>query len=374
MRHLLPLFAVLIVSAAVGGGCRVPIRAEAELGDMSCEDNSLRVTVNTWTLAANPFSGPKRERFNQYLLTYKTPPNTEQPQYCLTRQLPSSSDLDADTANQVVIAPSGRSAVRISNEHFVIINKKGYATASLDVLRADPESGRWTIARTYSKRPFLLSPSANHLVIYENGRARAIDLQALRDIDVPRLNELFDAAGASWVSDLKDPSYSADWPPDFLGLTDDFDYASADRGEVYSHTLFEHSTGRKTDLFSCVQPAGDTRSFDLLMVRRAPGGWRYLCQTDQGRTLAVLDDQLRVLATAPEIFRSPLNRNLIEWQWNADAGVIVLYQRCAPIADHPITARIWRYAGASPSTKDVQLDLNTRFRLSDYSYVPAEKK
>ena len=354
------------------GGCYIPVEPQMELHSVSLEGDRLRIIVDTSTIAVNPLRGDRNQNFHQYLLTYKLAANSDRADFLDSHELPRLRGAPHDGIGPVVLARSGLRAVRARELDTAVVNGKAYSTGKLDLLELDPSTGQWRILRhlTTQSKPFLLSPSATKLVVYD-GSPRAIDLQTMFEVPVPGVNETFAAAGESWISEIYLPSYSSDLP-DYLGLTDNFDYGSAKGGALYSQTLFERLSGR-TIIPGSTRPVGSNALVHIMQVRQAQReSWIFLCATEpQG--FAVLDDHYRLVAQLPATSADGLpGMRLTQFQWNPDDGSVVFFKRNERIADGSILVSLWRYGRRSNMIENVRLDLQQHFRESGHRYEPLE--
>src|SRR5690242_9078489 len=102
-----------VICLVCGAGCRVAIRPEAGLQQVSLAGNTIRAVVTTWTLAANPISGPKEEDLHQYLLTYELAENSDRAAFLGLHELPRLRGAPYDGIGELIVAPSGLRAVRV---------------------------------------------------------------------------------------------------------------------------------------------------------------------------------------------------------------------------------------------------------------------
>jgi hypothetical protein len=275
---------------------------------------------------------------------------------------------------EFVVSDTGDHLVRVVDPVTAVVEGRAYAAATVQLLTFDRQAGRYVTARTWPRGPFLLSPSGRRLVVLEGPRRQAVayDLPAARPVEVDGLGDLFAAAGSAWAdSPDPPPPRGVDEPPDYAGLTDQFDYGSADGGVIYAGFTYARATRQRQPIPRRLPP--DEGQLPLLaqQVRQAGGRWTYLYDQviDGEPRRLILDHAFRVVAHLP-----PQADRLGVDDWNAAEGIVLLRGDLPRFALTRVPFVIWRYGSAEPSVVQFHLDFEGPFRLEVDRFVLREAR
>jgi hypothetical protein len=271
---LLALSAIACLSGCAGlqGDPLMIVRTASVSGD------ELRLVVFSGVVQSRPFLGDQVHRQREHYLRYRIRPDSGPLQLISIEELPEPHG--NQDANEFVFSQSGDRIVRIREIQTVVVEDKAYASGEVDVLALDAAVNRWRRLATWKRQLILISPSGARMVAKGSGKTIAYDLAATpigqlkTDQD---LNALFAAAGSTWDEIRPDlPNLEADSPPDYLGLTDDLEYASSDDGIVSYGFVYNKTSVKRSPIVRRIPVPGSEWPAYEKQVRKVGGEWQYL--------------------------------------------------------------------------------------------------
>lgn len=368
------LIVAVVVLVAGHGNAAVQIRIQ----EATITDRGLSLAVDSYTPTESMISGIHFRDRRQFLLFCPLPQASGSllPENCVELASPSKED---DTDTEFVIASSGDYAVRIRDISTVVINQRAYAAGLVELLRPDhPGRRNWKVVTSWTKRPIFVSPSAARLVMKDGAAIKAFDLTGAEPTELhpKNLENLFAAVGSHFRAEAgpkvdEKTANMVDNHPDYLGLTDDLDYASADGGEMYARMIY-HRQGNVTDEVPWrLSIVGSNQIAGILDVRKTGNAWRYLGMiwVDKSRWpngVAILEQKGIILR------QSLLSKDIADGyatgkcsqNWNPDRSMLVISRNT--LENQVATWRfyLWRYGAAQSDWDTYNVDSTKIFEIT----------
>jgi hypothetical protein len=322
--------------------------------------------VQTTTETLDLISGEQQRNIRQYLFTFQAAQGTGRISLLTTELLPELSQ--KKVGSEFVVPESVDYLLRVIDPENAFMEGKAYASAPLELL-CRKDTGHFAVHRAWPRGPFLVTPSASKLIVLEREKPVAFTLPECRVAQVYGLTALFPAAGSDWEGGPARPlpRRGADEPPDYLGLTDDWDYGSADGGLIRARFIYDHTTGQRRQIPMLLSDPDGGEPFAVWQARKTRDQWLYLCRQSTKE-----QDSVRMMATesgkiigriAPQA-----TEQLIE-SWNADDGVVLLHSRMNPLRLGKLNCVVWRYKTDPTHVSKFEIDFAKLFEMRDDEFV-----
>jgi hypothetical protein len=352
----------LFISLAAGCGASDP---RIQVLDAAINRSQLLLLVQTSTQKLHPLQGEIDTNVRRYLVRYKLIEPSTTPSYEDIAQIECPTDIS--TIERVIIGSSGSRIIRVFDISTVLIAGRAYAQASIEVIGRKESGTRLIVLKSWERQPLFLSSCGMRLLLGASSPT-AYDLETMQRLNISGLRKMFSVIGSFFTDEVRVPSsVEYDDPPDYMGLTSDISYGSADAGSIYTGFIYDRESDRWSSIArEIVLPGRVGGRARAVEVQKAHGQWEILYEqpAQNGYRFFITTEQGRVLQESP-----PVPDHTMKRRWNAGDSTLLWWNGDPTLNKEGLRLQLWLYGSSHAQGSLHRVDLAALFVLVGDQYI-----